>query len=125
MTIAFFVHREFIGSAELEEELTRQLEKIIGENECEMLFCGYSMFDSFAYRCANDLRVRKNIRMIFVTPYITEGYLKNHVEIIKHRYDTVIYPELEEVPYKFAITARNKWMVSSSDLKIFFVNNPW
>ncbi len=40
-------------------------------------------------------------------------------------YDETIYPELEKVPYRFAISKRNEWMVDNSDLVIAFVSHSW
>ena len=35
-------------------------------------------------------------------------------------YDSTLYPPLENVPYKFAISKRNEWMINESDLIIAF-----
>ena len=37
-------------------------------------------------------------------------------------YDSIIYPPLENVPYKFAISKRNQWMVQQSDFIIAYVS---
>ncbi|MEG1529959.1 MAG: hypothetical protein RR405_06335, partial [Clostridia bacterium] len=59
-----------------------------------------------------------------MTPYIAEGYQTRLKWIIESKlYDEIIYPELEEVPYKFAISKRNEWMVDNADLVIAFVNH--
>ena len=36
-------------------------------------------------------------------------------------YDSTVYPPLEKVPPKYAISERNKWMVSEADLIIAYV----
>ena len=40
-------------------------------------------------------------------------------------YDEIVYPNIEHVPYKFAISKRNNFMVDSSDLIIAFVDHAW
>ena len=36
--------------------------------------------------------------------------------------DTSIYPPIENVPLKFAISKRNEWMMTNADIIIAFVN---
>ena len=38
-------------------------------------------------------------------------------------YDSSIYPPIEKVPPKFAISKRNEWMITNSDLIIAYVNH--
>ena len=40
-------------------------------------------------------------------------------------YDEIVYPELESVPWKFAISKRNEWMVEQADIVIAFVDHDW
>ena len=40
-------------------------------------------------------------------------------------YDGVIYPELENVPLRFAISYRNMWMIENADLIIAYVCNEY
>ena len=60
--------------------------------------------------------------MVFVTPYITEAQQKKTKALMKlGLYDSVIYPPIESVPFKFAINKRNEWMVDQSDFIIAYV----
>lgn len=119
--ISFFGHRDFIASEGVKRKLTDLLTELSSSNDyIEFFFGGYGSFDSFAYSCVKEASL-PDARRIFVTPYITESYQKNHLEYIKQNYDEIIYPEIENVPLKFAITARNRWMVEQSDLIIFYV----
>ena len=38
-------------------------------------------------------------------------------------YTNTIYPDIEKVPLKYAITERNKWMIKNSDYLICYVTN--
>lgn len=60
--------------------------------------------------------------ILFVTPYIDPKYLLQYSE---YECDDVVYPALEEVPKKFAISKRNEWIVDNSDLLIFFIDHRW
>lgn len=63
--------------------------------------------------------------MIFVTPYNTISYQKNHLSIIKDNYDVIIYPEIEDKPKRFAITYRNRYMVDKCDCLIAYIDHQW
>ena len=123
MRICFFGHSEFYGSDEVKRELISILKEYTGKEDCDFLFGGYGKFDDFAYRCVREICSTNHIKTLFITPYITESYLKNQLEYHKSKYDEVIYPGIENVPLKFAITFRNRWMVESSDLVITYVNH--
>lgn len=59
----------------------------------------------------------------FVTPYVTEEYQKNRLECVKEMYDSIIYPEIEDKPLRFAIVYRNRYIVESSDIIIAFIQH--
>ncbi|MBQ3489992.1 MAG: hypothetical protein IJA86_05345 [Clostridia bacterium] len=39
--------------------------------------------------------------------------------------DTSIYPPIEQVPPRFAISKRNEWMMANADLIIAYVNHEY
>ena len=61
--------------------------------------------------------------MAFVTPYVNPAYQK--MRACEKEYDVIVFPPIENVPPKFAISARNKWMVEQSDAVVAFVNHDW
>lgn len=125
MTISFFGHSEICDTAELEKKLFFALKEVLNDEPCELLFGGYGMFDSLAYRCCRKLIDDGNcykLKFIFVTPYITESYLKNQTSNKNLVFDEIVYPPIEKVPYKFAISARNRWIAEQSDTLITYVN---
>ena len=123
MRICFFGHAEFTGSNDLRLKLSAILRDYVDKYDCEFFFGGYGGFDDFAYSCVKDLTSPNSIQKIFVTPYITESYLRNQVEYRFRKYDGIIYPEIEKTPYKLAIIARNRWMVERSDIVIVYVSH--
>ena len=89
-------------------------------------FGGYGNFDEFCYRCCRKFKKREpTFRLVFVTPYITEAYQKSRLAKNEIMYDEIIYPGLEQVPYRYAIVARNKWMSDNSDLIVSYIDHSW
>ena len=126
MKIAFFGHAEIYNSPELENRLIYTIKDVIGRGECELFFGGYGMFDSLAYRCCRMLKESgHSLKLVFVTPYISESYLKNQVEAKLLCFDEVIFPPIEKVPNKFRISARNRYMVECADIVITLVNREY
>lgn len=121
MIITFFGHSDFVSTPEVKGRLSEIIEESAKAGELTLYFGGYGNFDEFTFSVANSLKQKTRARHIFVTPYITESYEKNHLSYIKESYDEILYPPLESVPYRFAISARNKWLVENSDLIVFFV----
>lgn len=92
------------------------MEDKIGDAPAEAYLGGYGDFDELAYNCCKKYQAdHPGFSLVFITPYITEDYQKNHLEYIKDRYDGIIYPEIEDKPLKFAISYRNRWMVEKAD----------
>ncbi len=116
MIIYFCGHSDFKETKQSEQKIVSFLEKTIGDNNADMYLGGYGNFDEFAYKCCKKYKEsHSNVSLIFVTPYLTFQYQKNHLLHLKCRYDAVIYPEIEEKPLRFAILYRNKWMVEKAD----------
>lgn len=124
MIITFLGHSKLFDSDRLREEVRRTILQNADKDEKILFYCGgYGDFDTL---CASVCRsVKEEIRdceIIFITPYITEAQQRKTDEQIKLGiYDSSIYPPLESVPPKFAISKRNEWMMNSADLVIAYV----
>ena len=123
MRVAFFGHASFHATEEIKENLMRILKNITDEGDVEFFFGGYGQFDSFALSCVMKIRSSNKLTRTFVTPYITEDYQKNHLSTAKELFDNIVYPPIESVPLKFAISARNKWIGENSDVVICYVSH--
>ena len=109
MIVTFCVHSQYTGSGEDEQKIISLLTEIIGDHHAELYLGGYGSFDSFARKCGKKYQeTHPNTRLIFITPYITIDYQKNHLDYNKNLYDEILYPNLEDNPLKFAISYRNK-----------------
>lgn len=125
MVITFCGHSDFQETGNLKALLVDKLTAFA--RNCDELLCycgGYDNFDYFAYKCVNLAKKQcSNIKNIFVSPYLNEQYIKNIAE--HQNFDSIIYPELEHIPLKFAILQRNKWMIDNYDILIGFVKHNW
>lgn len=126
MIITFCGHDSFTGAQEYEQKLLSLLQELIGDGQAELYLGEYGGFDAFAYECCKKFKsTHPNVKLIFITPYISPEYQKNHLEYQKNRYDQIIYPPLEGVPQKFAIAYRNRWMVRQADAVVSYIEHSW
>ena len=122
MIVTFCGHADFKKSKEYEEKILEILDKEICGASAEMYLGGYGQFDEFAYFCCKKYKgSHPGISLVFVSPYMTLEYQKNHLKYQKERYDEIIYPPIEGTPLKFAISYRNKYMVEKANVVIAFV----
>ena len=126
MTVTFCGHSDYTGTVEDEQRIISILTEIVGDRKAQLYLGGYGSFDEFARKCGRKYQeTHPNTSLIFVTPYITVDYQKNHLEYSKELYDEILYPSLEEKPLKFAISYRNKWMVENADYVIAYITHEW
>lgn len=126
MIITFCGHAEFRKTTEYEQKILAFLENLVGDQPADMYLGGYGAFDSLAYDCCKKYQDNHpNISLIYVTPYMTVEYQQNHLEYQKTIYDSIIYPEIQDKPIKFAISYRNKWMVEQADFVICGISHDW
>jgi uncharacterized phage-like protein YoqJ len=80
---------------------------------------GYGSFDSLAATVVKETKaLHPEIESVLVIPYLDKEW--DH-----DRYDSSIYPGLENVPPRFAISKRNQWMVSEADVVVAYVTHSW
>ncbi len=124
MIVSFCGHSSYVESKEDEKKIIDFLERKAGNAPLSLYLGGYGAFDEFARRCGKKYQAtHPNTELIFITPYMTLEYQKNHLEHLGGLYDDIIYPELESVPLRFAISYRNKWMVEKSDCVISYIKH--
>lgn len=124
MIITFCGHSRYYSYDNIKEQFISVVrEEIIKDPFCSFYLGGYGNFDNFCYSTLKELKKEyTNIKLIFVTPYLEDTYLKNKYA---ENYDEVIYPPLEKSLKPYAILDRNKWMVTHSDLVIAYVAHDW
>ncbi len=126
MIITFIGHRTLYNRNDLYEKVSETIFERATHSETVSFYCGgYGEFDQLCARVSRSVKETKpNSEVVFITPYITESQQKNLRDLLKSNlYDAIIYPPLENVPLKFAISKRNEWMVNQADLIIAYVTH--
>lgn len=121
MIISFFGHRDFFDENIKREDVVSLMESKAKAEPVDFYLGQYGKFDAFAYDCAKLYKEKHpTAKLYFVTPYIHPNYsrLKD-----KERFDGIIYPEIENVPKRYAISKRNEWIVDQSDFIIFYISH--
>ena len=126
MIVTFCGHAHFSKSEKYEQQILAFLEEKVGDQPADMYLGDYGSFDSFAYDCCKKYKeTHPYISLVFITPYLTIDYQKNHLAYKKTRYDSILYPEIEGKPKRYAITYRNKYMVEVADYVVAYVSHDW
>lgn len=119
MTVTFCGHAQISQSEKIEKWLYDVTQKLIEQGATTFYLGGYGAFDSLA---ASVLREQKKwhpqIELILVLAYLNTGRDTSG-------YDSTVYPPLETVPRRFAISHRNRWMVESTDVVVAYVLHDW
>ena len=125
MIVTFCGHGTYSRYDDYHGKMMRLLEQIVGDQPCDFYLGGYGQFDGFAQACCAEYKkTHPTVHLIFVHPYLTET--KRHdKEYVQSNYDASVYPELENVPLRFAISRRNRWMVEHADAVIAFIDHHW
>ncbi len=121
MIVTFCGHANAYLTPDETSNLKEVITSIILKNSTTEFLCGhYGKFDILCFNILKKLQIEyPSIKINFVTPYISPNYSK--LTELKNIYDEIIYPNLENIPYKFAIIERNKWMIKKSDVVIAYV----
>lgn len=121
MVISFFGHSDYLGNTNDVKRMLALLECVVKDNKVDFYLGGYGRFDSFALKCAKIYKeIHPASKLIFVSPYI-DKWLDQRKSILAETYDEIVYPELEHVPQRFAISKRNEWIVNQSDYIFCYV----
>ena len=121
MIVTFCGHSQFVKTDERERQLLAFLEDTIGDTPTEFFLGGYGSFDAFAYSCCKKYQItHPNTSLVYITPYLS---CKDSSKDQSTQYDVIIYPEIESIPLRYAISHRNRWMVEKADLVIAYINH--
>ena len=117
--VTFCGHSQVSRCQAVERWLYGVTQELIAQGATTFYLGGYGAFDNLA---ASVLRKQKKqypqIELVLVMAYLNDGRDASG-------YDRTIYPPLETVPPRFAISRRNRWMVQSSDIVVAYVLHDW
>lgn len=122
MVLTFIGHSSVRNCNQLSEKIRKAIVDNTKTDDEIIFYCGgYGDFDNLCAKVCNIIKEeRPNSETIFVSPYIS----KTHQAIANpHLYDLTLYPPLETVPLKFAISKRNEWMIDRADLVIAYIDH--
>ena len=116
MTCTFFGHRDCPET--IQHTLYSALEALIQERGVRQFYLGREgRFDSYAFCALKALRARyPDIVCTRVLAYLPEGKREGAEESV--------YPEgMENVPPRYAIDRRNRWMLERADMVVCYVQH--
>ena len=119
MTVTFCGHSTVYPMEPVEAWLRETVGALILRGADKFNLGGYGAFDQMA---ASVVWAQKTqhpyIASVLVLPYLDRKVISEH-------YDYTTYPPLENVPKRFAIFRRNRWMVDNSDVLVAYVTHEW
>lgn len=119
MNVPFCGHSKIWKREEVEKWLFNVTKKLIQQGATTFYLGGYGAFDSLVASVLRELKKdHPQIELILVLAYL-------NTERNTSGYDSTVYPPLEAVPRRFAITHRNRWMVDVADVVVAYVLNDW
>ena len=117
--VTFCGHSEFYGNEDVIRWLRETVERLIVEGADIFLLGGYGGFDACAASVVWELKKKyPAIRSTLVLPYLDR-------KMDATKYDGTLYPPLENVPRRFAISKRNEYMVREADIVVAYVTHDW
>lgn len=119
MTVTFCGHAQVTQTDDVRRWIIKTVEPLILDGADTFYFGGYGAFDSLAAAVMRELKkTYPHIRLVLVLAYLNRN-------VNAADYDYTLYPELEEVPPRFAISRRNERMVEISDAVVAYVTHDW
>lgn len=126
MTITFAGHSAIVSNNRIKELVKEQIRSHITATEPVTCYLGgYGDFDKIcACACMELKKDFTGIEVVYVAPYFGLSEQSKIKDMQRQGFcDTSIYPPIENTPPKIAITKRNEWMITRSDLIIAYINH--
>ena len=128
MIIAFAGHSFVSSKNKVKEMVKEQIRNNIIDVEFVTCYLGgHGEFDEICARACRELKKEyANIEIVYVASYISLSEQSKIKEMQRFGLcDMSIYPPIENAPPRFAISKRNEWMMTNSDLIIAYVNRSY
>lgn len=119
VTVSFCGHSEIIQPEGVRCWLMHTVESLIAKGADTFYLGGRGAFDSLAAHVLwEQKKTYSHIQIILVL-----AYLNRNMDTLG--YDATLYPELESVPPRYAISRRNEYMVEMADVVVAYVIHDW
>ena len=117
--VTFCGHREVQEPERVFKWLYETVSGLIRDGADVFYLGGYGGFGRMALSAVNKAKeAHPGLRAILVLPYLDRS-------MDLDAYDGSIYPPLEKVPRRYAISRRNRWMVDQADVVVAYVIHEW
>lgn len=119
MIVTLCGHAQISQVEEVEKWLYAVSESLIEQGAVTFYLGGYGAFDGLAASVLREQKKRyPQIELVLVLAYLNDRRDTSG-------YDRTVYPPLETVPRRFAISHRNRWIVEVSDVVVAYVLHDW
>lgn len=120
MNVTFCGHSDVSQRGHVRQWLCETVEGLITREAADMfLLGGYGGFDRMASSVVWELKKKyPHVKSVLVLPYLDR-------KMDESQCDWTVYPSLEKVPRRYAITHRNRYMVNDADVVIAYVQHSW
>ena len=117
MIVTFCGHRDVFDPEAVGAWLNETVEGLIREGADYFYLGGYGQFDALAAAVVRKQKERYPlIRSVLVLPYLDRPFDTSG-------YDETVYPPLENVPMRYAVSRRNAYMIDQSNVVVAFVTH--
>lgn len=115
----FFGHHSI--TKEITSTLLSTLIDLIENHDVKLFYVGnHGAFDSIVQKTLFELSEKYAISFYVVLAYVPGKKSEPYCQI---EYETILPEGIENVPRRFAIIYRNKWMINRSDYVVTYVSN--
>lgn len=127
MKVVFIGHSRLDNISDLNKKIKNTIMENIEDNKITFYCGGYGDFDRACLQVCHSIKKELNdCEIVFITPYITKSQQTKLKYLMDLKvYDSIVYPPLEKIPFRFAIIKRNEWMVEKADLIIAYVDHTY
>lgn len=119
MNVTFCGHAKISNQDSVQTWLFEVTQALIEQGATIFYLGGYGAFDELAaWVLRKQKETHPDIELVLVRPYLNRNMEDSG-------YDYSVYPPLESVPPRFAISKRNQWMVQKSNVVVSYVLHDW
>ena len=119
MIVTFCGHRQIADKDTVRKRLKEEILKLLRAGHRKFYLGGYGDFDNLAAVVLNELKdTYPDMERLLILPYPDRN-------VDTSLYDGTLYPPLENVPKRFAISHRNRWMTENASVMVACVDHDW
>jgi len=119
LIVTFCGHSQIYDKDTVRKRLTDEIHELLRTGYRKFYLGGYGDFDNLAAAVLTELKNNcPDMERILILPYLDR-------QVDTSLYDGTLYPPLENIPKRLAISRRNKWMVEQSSVIVVYVDHNW